>query len=606
MIICYAQVMIKQCKNHLVQESQKSIIYISSMTVDSDCKLYKELKTRLLNTCHMKNIKKRLPIIEWLPKYKLEYIMQDCIAGITVALTAIPQGIAYAVLAGLPPEYGLYASLTSGIVYVIFGSCYNVTVGPTAILASMTARYVADYSADFAILAALLAGVVILLLGIFNLGFLVEFISIPVINGFTNAAALQIAASQLKPFFGLDGSSGNYFAESIYNFFLNIKTVKLWEPMMATSTIIMLTLLKRLGEGCNRVDGLIRQVRWFISLSRNAVVVIVGMVIAYAMKFIYNSEPLILIGDIGKGLPEFRWPPFSTAVGNQTLNFIEMVRILGTQAIVIPFVAILETVVIAKAFAVGGRIDATQELIAVGLCNIVGSFGQSMPITGSFARTALNHISGVKTPAGGVTKVLLLIVALTYLTSTFYFIPKSSLAALIITALFHMMDFQIFISLWKTSKKGLLVLIATMIMCLFFGLEYGIITGIVADALLLLYDIARPFTEVQLMRCDKGNFIIVNLSENISYCAIEYVCKRIVKAISKTESSVTVVLNGSGLKKLDFTAASNLMSAIRDLDRTNSPVLMNFNESLKKLCTNIESVSGSKFIYASSLQELIT
>lgn len=560
-------------------------------------------KKCLRNTFSTKTLYKRLPIIKWLPKYKAEYIIQDIIAGVTVGLTAIPQGIAYAVIAGLSPEYGLYASLTSGIVYVFFGSCYNVTVGPTAILAAMISRYVSDYSPDFAILAAFLTGVFILLLGVLNLGFLVEFISMPVISGFTNAAALQIAAAQLKSFFGLQGTSGNDFGESLYNFIVNIKTAKLWEPILATSTIIMLILLKKMGEGCKRTDGIIKQARWFISLSRNAVVVIVGMILAYVFKVIYDSEPFLLIGDIGSGLPKFGFPPLSTTVGNETLNFMEMVQILGIQSVVIPFVAILETVAIAKAFAEGGRIDATQELIAIGLCNIIGSCGRSMPITGSFTRTALNHISGVKTPAGGVTKVLLLVVALTYLTSTFYFIPKASLAGLIITAMFSMMDYKIFISLWNNSIKELLLLLVTMIICLFMGLEYGIIAGFLAEAMLLLYSVSRPTVDVEMLKSNKGDLMIVNLCENISYCAVEYVRRKIMK-VTFQDSNIPIILNGGKLRKLDFTAASNLMSMIKDLDNTHHIILLNFNDETNKMCVYIDSKFSSRFVYAASPLEL--
>lgn len=558
----------------------------------------------LQKTCSMSVVKKRFPIIGWLPKYKFEYFIQDVIAGITVALTAIPQGIAYAVIAGLPPEYGLYASLTPGVVYVIFGSCYNVTVGPTAIVATMTAKYVANYSADFAVLAAFLTGVCMFLMGIFNLGFLVEFISIPVISGFTTAAALQIAASQLKAFFGLKGSSGNNFAQSMNNFFTNITTAQLWEAVLSSVTIIMLISLKKMGEGCNRTDGLIKQMRWFISLSRNAVVVIVGMIIAYVIKVTLDTEPIAIIGDIGSGLPKFDWPPFSTVVGNQSYDFSQMMEVLGPQSIVLPFVAILETVAIAKAFAAGGRIDATQEMIAVGLCNIIGSFGQSMPITGSFTRTALNHVSGVKTPAGGVTKVLILIVALTYLTSTFYYIPKASLAGLIITAMFSMIDYQIFPRLWRNSIRELMLMSVTMIVCLYAGLEYGILTGIVIEALLLLYSVARPTVEVNKLKCDKGDLMVVSLCENVSYCAAEHVRQRMMKATFQTATDIPVIIDGANMKKLDFTAAFNLMLIIKDLDNTHPILLLNFDADLKKLCLDIDSRFETKFVYAASPQDL--
>ncbi|XP_075969188.1 sodium-independent sulfate anion transporter-like [Anticarsia gemmatalis] len=575
-----------------------------TFVVEASEKKQETKKKCLRNICSTKLLKKRLPILGWLPKYKTEYLVQDFIAGITVALTAIPQGIAYAVIAGLPPEYGLYASLTAGLVYVFFGSCYNVTVGPTAILSAMTAKYVTDYSADFAILAAFLAGICILLLGVLNLGFLVEFISMPVISGFTNAAALQIASSQLKSFLGLKGTSGNYFSQSVHNVYTNIGTIQPWEPFFGTCTIIILVLLKKLGEGCQRTDGFVKKTRWFLSLSRNAVVVILGMIIAYSLKLIYNSEPLVLIGDIGNGLPKFGLPPFGTTIGNVTYTYADMFQILGYQSLVLPFVAIIETVAIGKAFAEAGRIDATQEMIAVGLCNVIGSFAQSMPITGSFTRTALNHFSGVKTPAGGLANVLLLTIALTCLTDAFYYIPKATLAGLIITAMFSMMDYKLFVTLWRNSKREMILFVVTLVMCLSFGLEYGIVTGIILEALFLLYNVARPTVDVELLKCEKGELLVVNLSENMPYCAAEYVRQRVMKASLTAATNLPVVLNGVNLRKLDYTAAYNLMTVLKDLDKTNRVALLNFDVDVKKLCLNVDLQLQSKFVYASSPLEL--
>lgn len=559
----------------------------------------RKIKKCMADTCSTKTLKKRLPVLQWLPKYKTEYIIPDIIAGITVGLTAIPQGIAYAVVAGLPPEHGLYASLTSGVVYMFFGSCYNVTVGPTAILAALTARYVSNYSTDFAILAALLSGAIILAMGILNLGFLVEFISMPVISGFTTAAALQIAASQLKSLFGLTGSSGDYFAESVYNFFNNITTARLWDPILGFGTMVMLMLLKKMGEGCNRDGGLSNKLRWFIALSRNAVVVVVGMVIAYVLKVMLDAEPLNLIGDIGRGLPKFGLPPFSTIVGNETYSFTDMINVLGAQSLAIPMVAILESVAIAKAFADGGTVDATQEMIAVGLCNIIGSFGQSMPITGSFTRTALNHVSGVKTPAGGITKVLLLIIALTTLTSTFYYIPKASLAGLIIVAMFSMLDYAIIRRLWNNSKRELFVLLVTLIVCLSKGLEFGIVTGITLEAAMLLYKVARPVVDVSITKCAEVDIMVVPLSESVLYCAAEHVRRTVLKASLSGLSETLIIIDGTSLRSMDFTVASNLMSVVKDLQKQSRQILfMNFNPQLKSICVDIDPNSESKFVNA--------
>ncbi|CAH2074590.1 unnamed protein product, partial [Iphiclides podalirius] len=566
----------------------------------------RRIKNSVKSACSAKTLEKRLPILRWLPKYSATLLIQDIIAGITVGLTAIPQGIAYAVVAGLSPEYGLYAGLLSGFVYLVFGSCKDITVGPTAIMSTMTAKYVADYSADFAVLAAFLTGLVALGMGILNLGFLVEFISIPVISGFTTAAALQIAAAQLKSLFGLSGASGSFFAQSVYNFVKNLRTAKLWDPVLGFSTILILVCLKKLGEGCGRNDGPSRQLRWFVSLARNAVVVIIGIVVAYVLKVTTDSEPLVLIGDIGSGLPKFRPPPFSTTVGNETYSFSDMTRVLGPESIVLPLVAILESVAIAKAFAGGVRVDATQEMIALGLCNIIGSFVRSMPVTGSFTRTALNHASGVQTPAGGIFTGSLIILALSLLTSTFYYIPKASLAGLIITAMFSMIDYTIFPRLWATRKKELLVIVSTMIVCLCVGLEYGIVTGIVVDAAMLLYSTARPSINIDIVKGEKGDLIILQLTEKVAYCAAEHVRRAVLQASQAAVVDSIVIIDGTSLRNMDSTVASNLISVVKDLEKNSCQILfLNFDSQLKKMSTDINAKISSKFVTASNVLDIV-
>ncbi|XP_063393630.1 sodium-independent sulfate anion transporter-like [Cydia fagiglandana] len=556
------------------------------------------------NLCSAETVKKRLPIVEWLPKYNTTKITPDIIAGITVALTAIPQGIAYAVIAGLTPEYGLYASLTSGIVYLIFGSCMNVTIGPTAIMAAMVSRYVYNYSGDFAVLAAFIAGVVELTIGILHLGFLIEFISMPVISGFTTAAALQIASAQLKALFGLDGLSGDNFGDSVYNFILNIRTVKLWNPVLGFLSIGVLVLLKRFGEGCGRNDATVKQLKWLISLSRNAIVVVVGMIIAYTLKVVTDTEPLILIGEIGKGIPKVTLPPFTTTVANETYSFVDMLQVYGPQSIIIPLVAIIETVAISKAFAGGKPVDATQEMIAVGLCNIIGSLVGSMPITGSFTRTALNHASGVQTPAGGIVTCLIILLALSLLTSTFYFIPKASLAALIMTAMFSMIDFAIFGRLWRNNNQELFFLLVTMVVAMFFGLEYGILVGIIVEAATLLYLTARPKIDINTVSTDKGQIVRIPLNGRLSYCAAEHVRRKVQKAAqSYNASNNIIVVDGSNLRKMDSTVASNLMTVAQDLDITSRKIVfLNFSNEIVKLCLDLNQNHIHKFILSSNVE----
>ncbi|XP_060800386.1 sodium-independent sulfate anion transporter-like [Amyelois transitella] len=575
------------------------------MTINTGTVIRQRLKRCGKNMCSVKTLKKRLPIIEWLPKYSVSFLIQDVIAGITVGLTAIPQGIAYAVIAGLPPAYGLYGSLTTGIVYMIFGSCKSVTVGPTAIISTLTGKYVSGYSPDFAVLAAFLTGIVQLIMGIFKLGFLVQFISMPVINGFTTASAMQIAASQLKPLLGLSGSSGHNFRESIGNFFVNFTTIQLWDSVFGFTTIAILILLKKAGDGCKRTDRLLKRMRWFISLSRNAVVVIIGIAAAYIIKIRWDSEPAALIGEIGKGLPSFGLPPFSSVVGNETYNFVEMLEVLGAKAIILPLVGILESVAIAKAFADGLQVDATQELIALGLCNVVGSFASSMPVTGSFTRTALNHASGVQTQAGGIVCVIIIVTALTLLTYTFTFIPKATLAGLIITAMFYMLHADIVVRLWKFTKREFFLFIFTILICLFVGLEYGIISGIIMEAAMLMYITARPTVDVDTIKNESGEFIVLSLADRVAYCAAEHVRKIIIDLSFTTDATAVLVVDGSNLRSMDITVADNLASAAIDFEKGGRKILFsNFDPHLKDMCIDINPIVKSCFVSTSNLDEL--
>lgn len=563
-------------------------------------------KKTLRRVCSAQSAKKRLPIIEWLPKYKRTWLIHDFIAGITVGLTAIPQGIAYAVIAGLSPEYGLYSGIMAGIVYMFVGSCKNITIGPASILAAMTSKYVSSYSSDFAVLASFLSGALILVMGIFNLGFLVEFISQPVISGFTTAAALQIASVQLKGMFGHNGPGGNYFAECIFNFCNNFLTLKLWDTLLGFVTIFILLLLKRLGEGCGRTDGYVKQIRWFLSTGRNAVVVIIGITVAYILKQVTDSEPLILIGHIGSGLPTLQPPPFNTVVGNDTYYFADMAKALGPEAIILPMVAILQLIACAKAFAEGLPINATQEMIALGLCNIFGSFVRSMPVTGSFTRTALNCASGVQTQAGGVFTGLLIILALSLMTSTFYFIPKASLAGLIITAMFHMIDFKIVRRLWISSKKEMFVLIATIFVCLVKGLEYGIVVGTLIDAGILLYTTARPPIEVNILREENKLLVSIILPKNLPYCAADYTRRKILKASFEAELDTLIIIDGTNLRDMDTTVAFNITTVVEDLDKKARLVaLRNFKGVLKKMCVDINPSISDKFVNNDNTKSLL-
>uniref|UniRef100_A0A1A9Z7M2 SLC26A/SulP transporter domain-containing protein n=1 Tax=Glossina pallidipes TaxID=7398 RepID=A0A1A9Z7M2_GLOPL len=353
--------------------------------------LGRKLRIALITCCRPQTIVQKFPIISWLPRYQWSHLLQDFIAGFTVGLTTIPQAIAYGVVAGLEPQYGLYSAFMGCFTYIIFGSCKDVTIATTAIMALMVQPY-ASISPDYAILLCFLAGCTILLLGLCNLGVLVRFISIPVITGFTIAAAVTIASAQINNLVGLVSPS-KALIPSWKFFFTHLNKISRNDALLGASSLIFLLIMKKTKDISygNRIF-------WkYVSLSRNACTVIIGTFLAFILSR-DGSQPFRVTGNITAGLPPFRPPPFSTNVNGTTVPFTEMISTVGTSLAFIPMVAILEIVAIAKAFSKGKIVNASQEMVALGMCNILASFVSSMPVTGSFTRTAVNNASGVKTP----------------------------------------------------------------------------------------------------------------------------------------------------------------------------------------------------------------
>ncbi|XP_045771956.1 sodium-independent sulfate anion transporter-like isoform X1 [Maniola jurtina] len=444
-----------------------------------------------------------LPILHWSKNYDAKKGIGDLIAGITVALTLIPQSIAYASLAGFEPQYGLYSSFAGSFVYAIMGTCPQINIGPTALLSLLIFTYTNGTNPDFAILLCFICGVIQLVAGILQLGFLVEFVSLPVVSGFTSAAAITIASSQIKGLFGLKFNAETFI--TIWgSVFKHITHTRLQDTLLGLSCCIVLMGMKALkdirlkdpqDEKGRRNTVILQRSFWFAGVSRNAVVVVIASVIAY---FVHQDkeEPLILTGDITPGLPKPELPPFQTTVGNTTFDAGEMLSHLGSGLIVVPLVGVISNVAIAKAFSKGRTLDATQEIVALGACNIIGAFFHSFPVNGSFTRSAVSDASGVKTPAAGFYTGIIVLLTLGLLTPYFYFIPRAALAAVIVCAVLHMVDIAILKRLWNTSRLDLIPLVGTFVCCLVLGIEIGLGCGVAIDVLLLLYYHSRPPLDV--------------------------------------------------------------------------------------------------------------
>ncbi|XP_063235373.1 sodium-independent sulfate anion transporter-like isoform X2 [Bacillus rossius redtenbacheri] len=577
------------------------------------------LRRRAKGACSKEAVYRKLPAARWLPRYRPSYLPHDLLAGFTVGLTAIPQGIAYAIVAGLGPQYGLYSCFMSSFMYILVGSCKDVTVGPTAILGLLTQPYVLQPymppMADFAVLLAFLNGSIIFLLGVLHLGFLVDFISIPTTAGFTAAAAITIASSQLKSLLGIPGRADN-FLNTWISFFSNITQVRLWDSVLGISTIIALLVLRKLKDfaaGRNNPQvpvgkRVLRYALWLTSLARNALAIIVGTVLAYTLSDEHGeNSPFVLTGEINQGLPPFAPPPFSTSGNGTEFSFGDMVGVYGTALGVVPLVSILGHIAIAKAFTKGRPIDATQELIALGLCNMSGSFVRSMPVTGSFTRTAVNNASGVRTTLGGMFTGILILLTLTFLTSTFAYIPRASLAGLIVCAMIFMVEVEIIPMIWRTKKVDLLPLAGTFLFCLFLSLEYGIIIGVAINLFFILHKSARPSVSIQRLSACQREVLLARPDSGLFFPAAENIREAVLRACAKTPGDCRlVVVDGSFVHSTDSTVTKNLKLLSEDLKANGrTPVYWNWKPDVERSCVRLDDKMADVFSRATSVEAVV-
>ncbi|GAB1859022.1 Sodium-independent sulfate anion transporter [Camponotus japonicus] len=551
---------------------------------------------------------RRVPILAWLPKYDSEKFFSDFIAGVTVGLTVMPQGLAYATLAGLEPQYGLYSAFVGAIIYAIFGSCKDITIGPTALMALMTHDYVQGKNADFAILLAFLSGCLQLLMACLHLGVLVDFISVPVTVGFTSATSVIIVASQLKGLLGLRISAQG-FLDTLTKVVQNINNTNPWDAGMSFSCIVILLLFRKmkdikLNNVSKRSKKIFTKTIWLVSTARNAIVVIICSAIAYKYDSSESGSPFILTGPVRSGLPPFGFPPFSTRVNNQTFTFTQMCSELNTAIVLVPIIGVLGNVAIAKAFVNEGKVDATQELLTLGICNVLGSCASSMPVTGSFSRSAVNHASGVKTPMGGLYTGVLILLALSLLTPYFYFIPKASLSAVIICAVIYMIEYEVVKLIWKSSKKDLIPMFVTFLFCLIIGVEYGILLGVGINLMFLLYPSARPTVHIDKCTTDSGaDYLLVTPGNSLYFPAVDFIKQSVGNAAIKQGSSqVPVVVDCRYILGADFTAAKGIKTLINEFSSRKQALY--FYNPRSDVVTVLKGACGDEFQYVSTQEEL--
>ncbi|TVR71385.1 MAG: sulfate permease [Sphaerobacteraceae bacterium] len=439
------------------------------------------------------------PAVGWIPRYTREQFSGDLIAGIIVAVLLVPQGMAYAMLAGLPPQAGLYASIIPLVIYGLMGTSRALAIGPVAIVALLTASSVGALAAEgtqeyitLALILALMVGVIQIVLGLLRAGFVVNFLSHPVLSGFINAAALIIGASQLAHLFGLAAGRSDTFLGQMIEIGGAFETINLTTTVIGVSSLLALLYFQKLARGHLEALGFPAGPANFLARSGPLLTVAAASVVVWGFSLDERSS-VTVVGAVPSGLPLPSLP----------LIELSQVQALIPAAILISLVGFMESISIAKSLASRERerIDPDQELVALGTANIGATFGGGFPVTGSFSRSVLNYSTGAKTGMASIITAGIVLTSLLVLTPLFFYLPRATLSAIVIVAVAGLIETTTFRRVWSYRPADALTLIITFVAVLTIGVELGIIAGILSSIGLYLWRTSHPaIVELGLIR----------------------------------------------------------------------------------------------------------
>lgn len=429
-----------------------------------------------------------MPALQWGRHYDRKTMYRDLLAACIVSVMLIPQSLAYALLAGLPPQAGLYASVAPLLLYALLGSSRVLAVGPVAVVSLMTAAAIGTHAAPgsaqywaVAITLAFMSGAMLLLMGLLRLGFLANFLSHPVIAGFMSASGLLIAASQLKNLLGVN-AHGENFAALVLDLLQQLPAIHGLSLGVGGSVLLFLLwvrkglkpLLQRIGMTAHSAD----------MLAKAGPVAAIALSTALAWAFQWQHQGLKIVGEVPGGLPPFTLPLWDAALWKS----------LAMPALLISVVGFVESVSVGQTLAAKRRqrIEPDQELLALGASNMAASLSGGFPVTGGFARSVVNFDAGAQTPAAGLFTALGITLATLFLTPALYYLPQATLAATIVVAVLSLVDVGIFQRTWAYSKADFAAALATLLVTLGLGVETGLVVGVAVSLALYLLRSSRP------------------------------------------------------------------------------------------------------------------
>ena len=515
------------------------------------------------------------PCLDWARGYSRRTFASDGLAAVIVIVMLIPQSLAYALLAGLPPEAGIYASIVPIMLYAVFGTSRTLAVGPVAVVSLLTASAIGQVAdagtAGYAIAAltlALLSGGFLVLLGIFRLGFFVNFLSHPVISGFIAASAILIAMSQMKHLLGID-ATGHSLLEMLNSLVRVVGDMNLITFAIGGAAIMFL-VWTRIGLGAllGRIGVPIAVAKAAVKAAPMAAVVATTALVAFL--HLDNAE-VEIVGHVPQGLPPFTLPDLS----------LNLVGELLMPAVLISIIGFVESVSVGKTLAAKKqqRINPDQELIGLGAANLGAAFTGGFPVTGGFARSVVNHDAGAETPAAGAFTAIGLAIASVALTPLVYYLPKATLAATIIVAVLSLIDLSVLKKSWRYSMADFAAVALTIFATLGFGVEIGVATGVAVSLALHLYKTSRPhvaevglvpgtqhFRNIRRHQVDTVPEILsLRVDESLYFVNASFLEDYITNRLADYHDIRHVVLMFSAVNVVDFSALESLEVINRQL-----------------------------------------
>ncbi len=509
-----------------------------------------------------------VPALEWGRTYNKDTFSNDMIAAVIVTIMLVPQSLAYALLAGLPPQAGIYASILPIILYAIFGTSRSLAVGPVAVVSLMTAAAVGKVAqsgemgyATAALTLAFLSGTLLLAMGFLRLGFVANFLSHPVIAGFITASGLLIATSQVGHVLGVK-VSGENLPEMLHSLFSHIGEINLITTVLGVAATAFLFWVRKGLKPFLRSKGVPPRLADVLTKAGPVAAVVVTTLAVWLLGL--SDHGVKIVGEVPQALPPLTMPDLSPSLVGQLL----------VPAILISVIGFVESISVAQTLAAKKRqrITPDQELIGLGAANIGAAFTGGYPVTGGFARSVVNFDAGAETPAAGAFTAVGLAIAAVALTPLLYFLPKATLAATIIVAVLSLVDFSILRRSWNYSKQDFLAVAATILVTLGMGVEVGVSTGVGLSVVLFLLKTSRPhIAEVGLVEGTEHfrnikrhkvrttpDLVTIRVDESLYFANARFLEDHIYNRVQSDKSIKHVVLMMSAVNVIDFSALESL------------------------------------------------